>query len=311
MRLGIFALFLLFTGCGKIGDPLPPFIRIPEPINDLAVQQSGHDLILTWTNPSKNIDGSAVTDLEQIRILSDGGIVATADPVGPGKAQSFTLPISSLSSGSLTFTVQAQTSQGKLSEISARAAIMPVEVPGLVNDLRAVTDQRTITVEWGPPLEHPELAHVYLVSRSDITEQAEIAAGRQYIDARYEVGKTYTYQVRAVRRIADRAVPGAGPATVSVLAVDSTAPAVPSGLDISASDVGAFITWTPNVEVDLSGYRVFRAAAVDGQFIPIAPEIIRTNALFDPDYQPALYYAVSAVDEFGNESAVSAPFRAP
>jgi hypothetical protein len=311
MRLGIFAIFLLFTGCGKIGDPLPPFIRIPQPVNDLAVQQSGHDLILTWTNPSKNIDGSAVTDLELIRILSDGVIIATADPAGPGKAQSFTLPIASLGSGSLTFTVQGQTSQGKLSDVSARAAIMPVEVPGLVTDLRAVTDQRTITVEWGPPLEYPEMANVYRVGRSDITEQAEIADSRQYIDARYEVGKTYTYQVQAVRRLADRTIPGSGPATVSVLAVDRTAPAVPAGLDISPSDVGAFITWTPNAEVDLSGYRVFRAAAPDGQFIPSAPEIIRTNALFDPDYQPDLYYAVSAVDELGNESAMSAPFRAP
>src|SRR5438132_13345180 len=54
-------LFLLLAGCGKVGDPQPPFIRIPEAVKDLAATQSGHNIFLTWTNPPRNIDGSAAT----------------------------------------------------------------------------------------------------------------------------------------------------------------------------------------------------------------------------------------------------------
>src|SRR5207247_10469885 len=75
MFRGIVGLFLLVAGCGKVGDPLPPFVRIPAAVRDLAVHQSGYSLVLTWTNPARNIDGSAATDLTQIRIRSNDSFV--------------------------------------------------------------------------------------------------------------------------------------------------------------------------------------------------------------------------------------------
>ena len=96
-----------------------------------------------------------------------------------------------------------------------------------------------------------------------------------------------------------------------VIAEDRTAPATPSGIDISISDTGAFLTWAANEETDLAGYRVFLTDRADGELKPIGIGLITTNALFDPGYRSDLYYAVSAVDELGNESTPSAPFRAP
>jgi hypothetical protein len=116
--------------------------------------------------------------------------------------------------------------------------------------------------------------------------------------------------VTPVRRFPDRAVMGVGPKAVTVPAEDITPPQVPTGLDIAQSDTGAFVTWNANTEADLAGYRLFRSGRADSDFKPVSERLITTNQFYDQPYRPELYYAVSAVDEFGNESAMSAPFRA-
>src|SRR5262245_13994286 len=74
MRRALIFICLLTAGCGRVGDPLPPFIRIPESVADLAVYQSGHNLVLTWTNPQRYVDGSAATDLSAVVIISNGSV---------------------------------------------------------------------------------------------------------------------------------------------------------------------------------------------------------------------------------------------
>ena len=307
----VFGLLVTCVACGKVGDPLPPFIRIPQPVNDLAVRQIGHDLVLTWTNPGKNIDDSAATDLARIRIRRGDSILATVNINGPAQPQSYTIPIGSLSAGQQTFTVQAETMRGKLSDVSKLTSITPVEVPGKVTDIRAVTDQRRIMLTWNRPAEHPELAEMYVVSRSDGFDAPEMVSETRYEDSRYQTGKNYEYEVTAVRQNSGVMIPGIGPETIMVIAEDRVAPKIPSELDISPAGTGAFLTWDANIETDLAGYRVFRSERPEAGFKQITDRLITTNALFDPGYQPGLYYAVSAVDELGNESARSTPFRAP
>src|SRR5439155_12608780 len=70
--LALRVLLLAVAACGKVGDPKPPFIRIPEAVKDLTVTQTGYNLILTWTNPPRYVDGSAATNLARVRIQSDG-----------------------------------------------------------------------------------------------------------------------------------------------------------------------------------------------------------------------------------------------
>jgi hypothetical protein len=55
---------------------------------------------------------------------------------------------------------------------------------------------------------------------------------------------------------------------------------------------------------------VFRSERAEAEFKVIADKLV-PNLFFDPMYRPDFYYAVSAVDEFGNESKMSAPYRAP
>jgi hypothetical protein len=110
-------------------------------------------------------------------------------------------------------------------------------------------------------------------------------------------------------RSGDQLVEGKISDVIAVQAVDRRPPAVPSGLMAVAADPGGFITWNSNEERDFAGYNVFRGSSPRGPFTRINPALHTANALFDPDYKAGLYYAVSAVDEFGNESDRSQPFR--
>ena len=60
---------LTFAGCAKIADPLPPLIRIPKPADDLAVYQLADSIVLRFSKPVVNTDGSPANSLKEIRVL--------------------------------------------------------------------------------------------------------------------------------------------------------------------------------------------------------------------------------------------------
>jgi hypothetical protein len=148
-RLHLALVLFLFTACGKVGDPQPPFIRIPERVKDLTITQAGYDLVLSWTNPARYIDGSAATNLARVQIRSNGAPLRTVQVVAPGQPQSYSMPvIGSVIGGERAFTVVVETTQGKLSDVSNVASATPVDVPGRVVKLAALADQRRIFLKW-------------------------------------------------------------------------------------------------------------------------------------------------------------------
>ena len=298
MKIATLCLVLLLTGCGKVGAPLPPFIRIPERVTDLAVHQDGNNLILTWTNPATYIDGSEATDLAQIQIRANDVIVMKVGATAAGKTQTVAVPVGAALDVSRSFSVTAETTPGKQSQVSNTVSIAPVAVPGKVLNLRAIVDQRHVTLMWDKPQDHPELANAYRVSRTAPAE-TQIVSEPRYEELRYRPGEMYTYEVTAMRGM----VRGVGPESTSVVIEDKIPPQIPAGLDIVVSETGAFVTWSANSESDLAGYRVFRNG------MAVSDRLITTNSFFDADYRTGFSYSVSAVDEFGNESAQSPLLR--
>src|SRR5262245_41968958 len=130
-----FSAFLAFAlcACGRVGAPLPPFIRIPEAVKDLAVSQSGYNLILTWTNPPRFIDGSGATNLTRVQISTGGAVVTTVAVNGPGQPQTYVMPFEPEQFDERVFTLAVETAQGKVSIVSNAASITPVEVPGRIS----------------------------------------------------------------------------------------------------------------------------------------------------------------------------------
>ena len=55
-------------GCGKKGDPQPPLARAPNAVSNLAVEQEGDDVVLTFGFPDRLLTGAPLTDLSAIEI---------------------------------------------------------------------------------------------------------------------------------------------------------------------------------------------------------------------------------------------------
>jgi ribulose bisphosphate carboxylase small subunit len=302
---------LVLAACGKVGEPQPPFIRIPEAVEDLAVSQTGYNLVLSWTNPPRFIDGSAATNLAHVQIRANGELMTTVDTGLAGKPQSYVIPIDPGTSDERTFTVVVETRQGKVSDVSKEVSIKPVEVPGKVQHLLATPDQRRIFLTWEKPQDHPDLADVYIVTRTDSPADSQTVTETRFEDDRYKAGETLTYQVIALRKVGGGVVTGLGPESTTVAVQDKTPPKAPVGISVTTSETGAIVTWDPNDETDLAGYRVYRSEQADGGFKLVTDVLLARNSFFDASYRPDIYYSVTAVDEFKNESPMSTAFRAP
>ena len=61
------------VACGKEGPPLPPIVRIPDMVSEVAVRRVGDDVFVTVTLPAQNIDGSTPVDLQRVDVYGYTG----------------------------------------------------------------------------------------------------------------------------------------------------------------------------------------------------------------------------------------------
>lgn len=304
-RFVVLVPMMLLAACGKVGNPLPPLVRKPQPVGDLKITQSADKVILTWTNPSVYVDNNAATDLAEVLILRNGVEIRREPVIAPGKPQSYSIPTSGTLDADLTFAVQVATARGRVSDPSNAVPIRPVDVPGPPRNLTAVADQSRIILDWQPPERNPQLVERYRIQRADWTMPREEPA-THFEDSEYEAGMTYIYTVTAVRSAGDAKIPGPPGDPVSVTATDKKEPGIPTGLSIQPLDKGVLLTWMANPERDLKEYLIFRSDQPD-------KEIGRSVAVGFPDenYRPGLSYQLAAVDESGNQSQRSMPVAGP
>lgn len=294
---------LLFTcGCGKIGAPLPPFVKIPEAALDLTVEQRAYDLHFGWTNPVVNVDQSASTDVARV-LLSDGQeVVARIPSISSGIYQTHILSAKELEGSSVEFTVRFETSGEKVSGPSNTASVAIVAVPGPVRNLAAVLDQGRISLRWDPPSGGDAPVDAYRVYRSGQLIGDEPIVSASIEDTGFQIGVAYEYRVVPLRQTLSGWVEGIAGDPLALTALDRTPPAPPAGLSVTPAGNGVFVTWETSSETDVFYYRVFRRESPVGAFHALESEARTTSAFFDPDYRSGYQYAVSAIDEAGNQS---------
>lgn len=67
----------LCAGCGRKGPPLPPLVRLPGPVVDLTAKRFGDEVVLQFTIPSVNVDGSRPADLDRVEVYAHTGPLPT------------------------------------------------------------------------------------------------------------------------------------------------------------------------------------------------------------------------------------------
>ena len=305
------ALFL--SGCGYVGDPLYPALNIPNPVIDLSAVERGEKLDIRFTIPPLTTEGLPVKQL--------GGIELR---IGPNKSQAFNIGEWASAAAKVEIPVP-----DKPGAVQYALPVQPYIGQDVIVGVRAINSKRRasewsnlVTLHVQPPLAAPaeltaQLApHAVLLTwkasepnfhifrkAQDESQATQIGAATEpkYLDDKIQYGKIYEYWVRGLNGEAQSEY--AGP--VSVKAENRFPPSVPSGVSASAGLQTIELAWDRNTEPDFKSYRVYRTVG-DAPFELVADVEIPGFSDNKIESGKRYRYAVSAIDQAGNESEKSA-----
>ncbi len=270
-------------------------MNIPVAVSDLRVEQIGDRLTIQFTSPKLTTDGIVMKRLGAIELfVNDTAVpVATTQP-GPVSAET---TAASFAGRSAMVRVRVSSLKGKWADWSSKTVevVAPLAVP---KDVTAEATAKGVHLRWTSPA--PEF-RILRSAGALALEQARVAA-QEWTDPESKFNQTYSYQIEALN---GEARSGLSPA-VEITPKDAFAPAVPGGLTGVVGIGSIELAWDRSPEPDVAGYRVYRST--DGaQWQPVGAQTAAASYSDRGAKAGTTYkYAVTAVDQNGNESARSA-----
>jgi fibronectin type 3 domain-containing protein len=290
---------------------LYPALNVPVLVTDLAAVERGDHFDVTFTIPSLTTEGLPVTSLGTID-LRVGPNKSTSfrveqwapaavhetipTPSKPGPVQA-SIPLHDFVGQDVIMAVRISNAKGRFSDWSNLFPIQVVASLAKPSNLIAKDVPDGVRVQWSAPNENS--FRVFRKEKEE-PEPAQVGTSEQpeYVDKSIVYGKSYEYWVQAVHNKAESETAGPIPITPE----DKFAPAVPTNLTAIAGLSAIELSWARNEERDFHHYRVYRATG-DGPFERIADNVQAPNYSDRTVEAGKRYrYAVSAVDETGNES---------
>ena len=316
--LALVPVTLLLASCGYVGEPLPPLLHIPEAVKDLAAVQRGDKVLLQFTLPKLNSEGTAIRKPVQIELRGapppEGGFnadawSAAAMPIeavaGADGRATAAAPAANWIGKQVIFGVRTVGESGRASAWSnlVELAIVPPLAAPSAFEVRAVAEG--VRLSWTGSA--PRYRILRREGSGEAPRQIATSDAPGYTDAATEYGKTYRYLVQGVQPAGAGEAESAPSAEATITPEDKFPPAVPSGLAAVAGNDGVELVWEPNPEADLAGYRVYRAAG-DARLEPLT-DTIATPSYSDKKVEAGkrYRYAVTSVDRLLNESAPCPP----
>lgn len=169
----LFSIFLISSGCGAPGNPVPPSPPVPAAINDLAAHQAGDGVELTFTLPSSSISGERLPASPAVEILRgntkpDGSADAKSFRVVytiPGALManyqvdgriSFTDPIAPEETkahpgGALAYVFRTRASRKRASADSNVVTVRVYPVPAPITSVEARVTESGVELSWPEP----------------------------------------------------------------------------------------------------------------------------------------------------------------
>jgi fibronectin type 3 domain-containing protein len=317
LTLVVSCILLALLSCGKKGNPVPKGLPVPAAISDLKGEVRDDVLFLSFSIPTRNMDGTEIKDLAGFRILrSCGGCAAgfelwkdihLTDTQGyTVRSGKFVTYDNDLREGfDYGYRVFSQTSKGVLGDGSNTFSVKWVEPPVAPKRVIVQEEDSRIVLSWEPV--SGLFYNVYkweddLYPLSPLNPSPLSAA--TFTDPNLQNGRQYRYEVRAVKIDGGMAYEGDGTA-VSATPRDMTPPVPPAGIKLEKQDSAVLLTWTPNGEPDLAGYNIYWVAA--GKPVKKNIDLVQEPRFLDktPGNEPYVSYYVTAVDKAGNESGPS------
>ena len=292
MRFGLAACAaVLLTGCGYVGDPLPPALNIPVAVADLTAVQRGDKLVVDFTAPLLTTDdlGLTVISAAELRVGDDAVAVV---PPKPGSPAHFELPVRAWVGKEAPVRVILAGPKGQRSLESNVITLRVREPLPTPRNVKAEPHPEGVRVSWTVPT---PIAGLRYRIRRDPAADATVDAP-EFIDRAVEMGKPYKYVVIAAVEGAE-SLPSA---EASVVPQDKFPPPAPANVTAIAGVNSVELNWDRSTAADLKSYRVYRNDAMVAQDLD-APSFSDKQVTTGERYR----YAVTAVDVVGNESPKS------
>lgn len=236
MTLGFF-----LAGCGTPGAPLPPSLKLPDPVTNLSAMRTGNQVTLTWTMPRRNTDKLLINGNIPARICRKEGtgpcepLAGTVSFAQEAKAAFTEILPSPLATGAprpLTYFVELLSPRGRSAGLSNAAAVLAGEAPAQVTGLSAQLRKDGVVLRWTQLSAEGQAAapmairiHRTLIAASAKAETGSKSAARQgflapapepveqtllvdasgqpggTVDKTIRFGRTYDFRAQRVARV--------------------------------------------------------------------------------------------------------------
>jgi hypothetical protein len=315
---------LLTTGCGYVGEPLPPLANVPARVKDLAAVQRGSRIMAQFTVPIQTTEGTPIKDPVKLDLrIGTGSEPFRADEWAAHARQVTPLPETAPGAGLAHYAIPAAEWTGKETILAVRLigangkaggwsgfVILPVvPPPDQPADVTPMATADGVRLTWRA---RGENFQIFRKAQGETFTPVAKVQQPQWTDANAEFGKPYAYQVQTIVKLAgNKEAESDLSAEASITPVDTFPPAAPSGLRPSPAVNSIELAWDRNNESDLAGYRIYRTTVTAAAAAPLEkladigqiPSYSDRNVEHGKTYR----YALSAIDRAGNESPKTPP----
>jgi len=330
------ATLLTCGGCGYKTAPVPPKTVVPAAVEDLRYTVEGDAVRLSWTYPDKNIKGDDIDEIAEFDLYRaeipldeycptcpvpfvEPIAVAGGQTIVDGKRRVATYDYDLLRQDhKYFFKVQSKrdwwASSGD-SNIITFVWHTPAVAP---TGLSASAADSSVKLSWQPVTTRSDGAPVdgevlyQLLRKTGAENFARLGspvAATTTVDRKVTNGQEYSYQVQSVLRFGEDLVYGGVSDAITVMPVDTTAPAAPTGVLVVSTSLGLRVVWEPSTSEDVAGYNIYRRS--EGGGFKLVGTVDAPDASYvDTSAGEDAYfiYAVTAFDKASpaNESKKSA-----
>lgn len=313
-RLSLIVAAATLAGCGYVGDPLPPALNLAMKIEDLRVVEYGDRLVIDFTIPALTTDRLPLQKVREVDLRvgktgspfnesqwAEGAKVVPVAKTEPGRVQA-EVPITAWVDQDIVIGVRVVNTKGKASQWSNLAVLKVVAALPKPVQVKAEPDPTGVKLTWSSALPKFRVFR-HLEGADDAPAIVGTPETTSFVDTAAEFGKRYEYMVQAVGPTAESVLSD----PVAITPRDIFPPAVPTGISGGPAVGSIELVWERNTEPDLKGYRIYRAA--EGRDFERIAEFVEAPAYSDKQVESGkkYRYAITALDQTGNESAQSTP----
>lgn len=325
----LMASLMTVTGCGRVGDPLPPIrykALVPEM---LRVAQRGDTIILNWPKPGvvamqqsnviradilrRDERSAQPARLTEEQFLDEAKIVGSLTSKEISMTEATTLHFADplpMGVGNedirFRYAIRYVKISGDPFPLSNYALLEPVtQIAQPPTELKTDLTQETIKIDWTAPTANldssaPAVVMGYNIYRKAGNENypeqplnSTPLVTTSFEDHQFKFGNEYSYIVRSLSQGKDAPIESPSSTEIKIKPKDTFAPIAPANVTGASAASVVSLFWPANSERDIKGYFVYRAessSAARDTWMKLTPEVITTTTFRDEKAQAGKTY---------------------